>query len=152
MYIQQMKVLCLCSVLIVCKLCKDIIGHCLGMTKVDGCVSRFNYTPSTAVLVHFDGNFFIRKCANSAISPRKQVVHLSTKDWCWMNPLNCLLSLLVVVFLHSFPNFYMSDIKRTLSSSSQSLGPHSVRIWDRGVLETCSPKRQQRTDNRLRGT
>lgn len=70
LYIQQMKVNML--VLIVCKLCKDIIGHRLTMTKVDGCVSSFNYTPSTAVLVHFDGNFAISSC--------KQVVRLSTKD------------------------------------------------------------------------
>lgn len=92
------------------------------MTKVDGCISSFNYTPSTAVLVHFDGNFFIRKCANSAISSHKQVVHLSTKDWCWMNPLNCLLSLLVVFYI-------LSPFFICLTSTEPSVAP--PRVWAR---------------------
>lgn len=92
------------------------------MTKVDGCFSSFNYTPSTAVLVHFDGNFFIRKCANSAISSCKQVVHLSTKDWCWMNPVNCLFSLPVVFH-------FLSPFLICLTSTEPSVAP--PRVWAR---------------------
>lgn len=69
--------------LVFCADCMQIVqGHywtSFKNDKVDGCIAIFNYTPSTAVLVHFDGNFFIRKCANTAISSCKQVVHLSTK-------------------------------------------------------------------------